>query len=369
MKMLYVLLFTTLFLGANDAVHEFAPSKDCQKCHEQIYSEYYGSMHANATPQKDPIHNAIWNKQIAMTKTEQYSCGKCHTPGADNLDKMTTPGEKALFDASNPTHQEAIGCAYCHRIEKIEEHAQSNTNIISKDKNSYYGSNRSSLDSPYHKIITDENENFKNGNVCVGCHSHNVNKFGLNLCSSNVNSEMNSANCVSCHMPQVNGSASSIIDTKTHSFHGFAGAHFHSEMLSKYVNISILRNIDHFIVNVDNQSSHALLLHPARLALLKISVTRDKETTELEKEVFVRVIGKDGKPSMPWMADSIIKDTMIQANEKRAVRRDFKLQKGDRVDVVLGWFLVNPKALEPLGLKDEKTAKEFKVFKKESFTF
>ena len=177
------------------------------------------------------------------------------------------------------------------------------------------------------------------------------------------------ANCVSCHMPKVEGSFSSIIETKTHSFHGFAGAHFHSEMLGKYVNISILRNIDHFIVNVDNQSSHALLLHPARMAVLKISVTRDKETTELEKEVFVRVLGKDGKPSMPWMADSIIKDTMIQANEKRAVRRDFKLQKGDRVDVVLGWFLVNPKALEPLGLKDEKTAKEFKVFKKESFTF
>jgi hypothetical protein len=326
-------------------------------------------MHANATVDKDAIHRAVWNKQTSMTKTEQYSCGKCHTPTADNLDKMLKQGEKAMPDAANATHQEAISCAYCHRIEKIEEHKQSNTNIISKTPKEYYGAGRSSLDSPYHKIKTDENSNFKNGNICVGCHSHNVNKAGLNLCSTNVNSEMNEANCVSCHMPKVEGSFSSIIETKTHAFHGFAGAHKNSDMLKKYIDISITRNIDNFIVNIDNRSSHALLLHPARMAVLKISVIRDAKTTELEKEVFVRVIGKDGEPAMPWAADSVIKDTMIQANEKRAVKREFKLQKGDKVDVVLGWFLVNPKALESLELQNEKVATEFKVFKKESFSF
>jgi hypothetical protein len=362
-------LLLVISIFANDAVHEFAPSKECQKCHTQIYDEFYGSMHANATVDKDAIHRAVWNKQTSMTKTEQYSCGKCHTPTADNLDKMLKQGEKAMPDAANATHQEAISCAYCHRIEKIEEHKQSNTNIISKTPKEYYGAGRSSLDSPYHKIKTDENSNFKNGNICVGCHSHNVNKAGLNLCSTNVNSEMNEANCVSCHMPKVEGSFSSIIETKTHAFHGFAGAHKNSDMLKKYIDISITRNIDNFIVNIDNRSSHALLLHPARMAVLKISVIRDAKTTELEKEVFVRVIGKDGEPAMPWMADSVIKDTMIQANEKRAVKREFKLQKGDKVDVVLGWFLVNPKALESLELQNEKVATEFKVFKKESFSF
>ncbi|OHD96601.1 MAG: hypothetical protein A3E21_08730 [Sulfurimonas sp. RIFCSPHIGHO2_12_FULL_36_9] len=369
MKTISLILLLGISIFANDSAHEFAPSKECQKCHTQIYDEFYGSMHANATVDKDVIHKAVWNKQVVMTKTEQYSCGKCHTPTADNLDKMLKPGEKAMPDAANATHQEAISCAYCHRIEKIEEHKQSNTNIISKTPKEYYGAGRSSLDSPYHKIKTDENKNFKNGNICVGCHSHNVNKAGLNLCSTNVNSEMNEANCVSCHMPKVEGSFSSIIETKTHAFHGFAGAHKNSDMLSKYVNISITRNIDNFIVNIDNRSSHALLLHPARMAVLKISVSRDAKTTELEKEIFVRVIGKDGEPAMPWMADSVIKDTMIQANEKRAVKREFKLQKGDKVDVILGWFLVNPKALESLELQNEKVATEFKVFKKESFSF
>lgn len=369
MQKFFILLYGAALLFANDTAHTFAPSHECKECHARIYAEYYGSMHANATPDKDPIHKAVWDKQTSMTKMRQYTCGKCHTPAADNLDEMTATGKSALFDENNPTHKEAISCAYCHRIQSIQEHAQSNTNIIAKDERTYFARGRSTLDSPYHKILTEENENFKNGNVCIGCHSHNVNQAGLNLCSTNTNKELDGANCVSCHMPQVEGSFSSVIETKTHAFHGFAGAHYRSDMMTKYVDISILRNINDFIVNVDNRSSHALLLHPMRTAVLKISVTREGKTTELEKEVFVRVLGKDAKPSVPWAAETVIRDTMIQANEKRAVKREFKLQKGDRVDVVLGWFLVNPKALETFGLQNEKTAKEFKVFKQESFTF
>lgn len=369
MKKISLILVFVVFLFANDGVHEFASNQECQACHPKIYDEYQGSMHANSTPDKDPIHKALWDKHPHNKKLSQYSCGKCHSPAADNLDKMLTKGQKAMPDVNNATHQEAVSCAYCHRIQSIQKHMQSNTNIISKDKKSYYGSGRSSLASPYHKIISKENKHFANGNVCIGCHSHNVNKSGLNLCSTNVNDELSGANCVSCHMPKVKGSFSSIIETGDHSFHGFAGAHYNSDMLSKYVNISVLRNIDNFIVNIDNQSSHAFLLHPMRTAVLKISLTRENKTIELEKEVFVRVIGKDGKPAMPWIADKTLKDTMIQANEKRAVKRDFKLKKGDKVNVVLGWFLVNPKAVEKLGLKDEKAATEFHVFKKQSFEF
>ena len=369
MKALYLLFFLLSSLFANDAVHDFAPSSECKECHTQIYSEFYGSMHANATPTQDPIHKAVWDKHPINKKFDRYVCGKCHTPTADNLDKMLTKGEKSLPDVNNATHQEAISCAYCHRIESIEKHPQSNTNIINKTPNSYYGNSKIGPDSPYHKIMTSGNEHMQNGNVCVGCHSHKMNKNKLNVCSTNVANEMDGANCVSCHMPKVKGSMSEISDTKTHSFHGFPGSHFNSDMLTKYVDISILRNIDNFVVNIDNRSSHALLLHPLRVGILKISVQRAHKTIKLQKEVFVRVIGKDKKPAMPWIADSVIKDTMIKANEKRAVKRDFKLLEGDRVDVVLGWFLVNPKAVKKLGLEKEKVATEFHLFKKQSFTF
>jgi hypothetical protein len=170
-------------------------------------------------------------------------------------------------------------------------------------------------------------------------------------------------------MPKVDGSVSSLHKTKQHTFHGFAGSHYNSEMLQKYVDISLLKEINDFIVNIDNRTSHALLLHPLRTAVLKVSVTRDGKTTKLKNEIFVRVIGDKGKPAMPWKASITLKDTMIKANEKRAVKYDFKLQKGDRVDVVLGWYLVNPKALKKLQLQNSEIAKRFQVFKKESFNF
>nr|WP_321267838.1 multiheme c-type cytochrome [uncultured Sulfurimonas sp.] len=369
--MKFILLSIVLFISAsaNNAVHTYAKSEECKACHTKIYDEYYGSMHANSTPSKDPIHKAVWDRHAQNLNEGRYACGKCHTPTADNLDKMTTKGQKVLPDANNETHQEGISCAYCHRIKSIELHKVTNTNIMTNTEKNYFGTMAEHMESPFHGITSEGNEHMQNGNVCIGCHSHKKNKHGLNVCSTNINNELDGANCVSCHMPKVDGSVSVLHETKKHAFHGFAGSHFHSEMLTKHVNISLLREINSFKVNVDNQTSHALLLHPMRMAVLKVKVIRDAKTINLKDEVFVRIIGADGKPAMPWLAKEDIKNTMIKANEKRVVEYDFKLQKGDKVEVVLGWFLVAPKALKGLGLEKEEVATKFNIFQKRTFNF
>lgn len=372
MKPLVFLLsaFIATSLFANDAVHKFASSEDCKACHTKIYAEFSASMHANSTPQKDPVHAAVWNKHPKNLKFQQYSCGKCHTPTANNLGDMLTKGKSALPLVDNETHQAGISCAYCHRIQSIKlNDTPSNTNIISTQEKKYYGTIKDNLASPYHAIMTTGNEHMANGNVCVGCHSHKKNKHRLNVCSTNIDNELDGANCVSCHMPKVDGSVSILNNTENHSYHGFPGSHFDSDMLTKHVDISMIRQINNFIVNIDNRTSHSLLLHPLRVAVLKVSVTREGETTRLEDEIFVRVIGHDGKPSMPWKASTTLEDSMIQANEKRVVKYDFKILNGDKVDIVLGWFLVNPKSLQALKLENEKVATEFHEFIRESFTF
>ncbi len=366
-----ILLFWAIIaLSANDTVHKFAKSEDCKACHSSIYDEFYGSMHANSTPQKDPIHNAVWRDHPQNKKAERYGCGKCHTPGADDLDKMLTKGKKALPDQQNETHQAGISCAYCHRIESIELHSTpSNTNIIAKEEKKYFATLKEHVDSPYHAIETEGNAHMQNGNVCIGCHSHKRNKWGLNVCSTNIDNEMDGTNCVSCHMPKVDGSVSEFKDTKVHAFHGFAGSHSNSEMLEKYVDLLVQKSDKDFTVTIDNHTTHALLLHPLRLAVLKVSVTRDGKTIQLKDEEFARVIGKDGKPAMPWVADTTLKDTMIQANEKRDVKYDYVIEKGDSVEVILGYYLVNPQVIKSLKLQDEKIATDFHEFKKQLFTF
>ena len=168
-------------------------------------------------------------------------------------------------------------------------------------------------------------------------------------------------------MPKVKGSVSNLNETKEHSFHGFPGTHSHQGMLSQYVDIELNRKTDAFNVSIYNKSSHALSLHPMRLMQARVKVTRGKEVVELENKNFSRVIGAEGKPTPPWLAKEVVKDTAIQGNEKRALNYPYTLQKGDIVEVTIGYYLVNPKMLKGLGLQKSEVATKFHLFKTEIF--
>lgn len=317
-QMFRTLLLPLVFVINLVASSNFAPNEDCKTCHPLIYDEFSASMHVHSTPQKDPIHNSVWAKHPQNIKMNKYGCGKCHTPTAEKNSIPTADSQK---------HQQGISCAYCHRIKEIKHHPKSNINITTSTEKNYFGTLEDHIESPYHGIVSEGNEHMKNGNVCIGCHSHKMNKYKLNVCSTNIDNELDGANCVSCHMPKVAGSVSNLNERKQHTFHGFAGSHLHQDMLSKYVDISVLREIESFTVNIDNRTSHALLLHPLRVAVLKVSVTRAGKTTKMKNEVFVRVIGHDGKPAMPWAATTTLKDTMIKANEKEVLNMITKFKK------------------------------------------
>jgi hypothetical protein len=366
MKYLLVILLFITFAEANNKSLKYEPNSTCKSCHPKIYDEYEPSMHQNAVSFEDPIHGAVWNKHPKNLKKGKYGCAKCHIPAASNLDDMIAKGKKAMPDMGNETHKEGVSCAYCHRIKSIELHKKSNTNIMSEKEHSYYGT-LVSKGSVFHAIVTEGNEHIRNGNVCIGCHSHKMNKFGLNVCSTNIENEMDGANCVSCHMPQVKGSVSTLTQRETHAFHGFAGTHFHQEMLAQYVDLNMTQEGSHFSIMIHNRASHSLMLHPLRVVKLLTSVKRGEKTTVLKEHTFARVIGKNGKPAMPWVADKEIKNSMISHHEKRTVAFDFELKKGDEVEVTLGYYLVNPKVLQSLKLQNNEVATRFNLLKTATF--
>jgi len=365
--LLIFILFGTSPLFSNDQTHTYAKNSECMACHPKIYDEYMQSQHQKSTIYKDPIHAAVWAKHPKNLKKEQYGCGKCHTPAADNLDDMLIKGRKALPDRENISQNEGISCAYCHRIKSIDLHDKTNTNIIDTKEKHYYGTLRSKMGSPFHEISSSNNEHMQNGNVCVGCHSHKKNKSGLNVCSTNIENEMEGTNCVSCHMPQVKGSVSSLNETKTHAFHGYPGTHSHSYMLTKYIGMTMNKGKNSFDIDIENKTSHALLLHPLRLAVLNVSVTRGKKTKQFKTQTFVRVIGKNGKLAMPWIANIELKNTMIQHHEKRKTSYEYALKAGDKVKAVLGYYLINPKVLSKLKLQEDKESKRLHILKESSF--
>ncbi|MCW8895061.1 MAG: cytochrome c family protein [Sulfurimonas sp.] len=364
MKTLLYILALSSILFAN------ADTASCKKCHPLIVAEFETSMHKKSSIYEDKVHKAVWDLHPAKAKGD-YKCAKCHTPNA------TTAEEE----------HEGITCISCHTIMDVEKHAQANKNVyLKKPKTffsaepgresqkveykqvtSWFGMNKTTVGSAYHDIDY-TNEKFYNGEMCMGCHSHKQNSHEFSVCTTDeAGAKDKKSNCITCHMPKVDGSATTVVKTKQHAYHGFAGARVKPEMLSQYVELNFNNKQKGFEVIIDNKAPHNLMTHPLRVVQLRTVLVRDAKQIALKTHTFVKVIGKDGKPSMPWIATEVVKDTMIKANEKRVVEFDETLKAGDKIEVKLGFFVVNPKVLKKLNLQDDKELTKFTTLKSTHF--
>lgn len=364
-KLLVFLLLqvTCLFAEVKQA---FESNEYCKKCHPDIYKEYEQSMHRNSTIFKDPIHKAVWDKHPSNIKKQKYKCAKCHTPTADNIEDMLGKGTKGMPDASNETHTQGILCSYCHRIESVEHGAMSNINKIHSETKSYYGTRDKPLNSAGH--YQKYSENFKNGQVCMGCHSHKKNNEKLDVCVTDMAKTDDSKNCITCHMPQIKGGMSIEGKTETYAFHGFPGANLHKEKLVDYIKMLFIKEDTSFKISIENKSPHNLMLHPMRYTQLLVSVQRDGKVQEFKPEVFVRIIGKDKKPTPPWLANEIVKNTIIKGKETTILNYEKVLQKGDKVKVILGYYLVKPEVAKKFDIKMNKHISTFHILKNKTYT-
>ena len=364
----------------------FVKSSVCKGCHPIIYAEYYESAHRKASVYEDELHKAVWDKHPDKQK-KQYTCAQCHTPTDIKLLKALENNKEAMPEKNELQTQEAVSCVYCHKIQDIKEHTKSNKNSISlqeklffsaDDKHravnnkkytsekSLFGMVKTKTGSPFHRIDY-SNEAFYNGKMCMGCHSHLKNDNNLDLCRvEKEGAQDEETNCISCHMPKVKGSATSIKQTKKHTYHGFASTSKNNAMLAKYVKIKFKKSNNAFNISIKNEASHNLFLHPMRLAKLEVRVLRGDEPKFTKIEYFSRVLGKDGKPTLPWLANKVIHNSMIKANEKRVIDYDFTLKTNDTIEVVFGYYRVNPKMLDTFKL-DAKKYGVFHIMKKEYF--
>jgi mono/diheme cytochrome c family protein len=362
--LLYIIaLASVLFANAEDIA-------SCKKCHPTIASEFETSMHKKATVYEDKVHAAIWDKHPAKAKGN-YKCAKCHTPNTTS---------------KNPEH-EGVTCISCHTITDVQQHAKANKNIYSKKAKTFYSAekgretekvvykttttwwgNKTTIGSAYHDIDY-TNENYYTGEMCMGCHSHKQNSHKFNVCETDEAGAKNKKeNCITCHMPKILGTATTVRLSEKHAYHGFAGARVEPRMLAKYVEFDFKKSAKGFDITLHNKAPHDLMSHPLRVVQLRVTIIRDEKHTDLKTHSFVRTVGHEGKPSMPWVATEIVKDNMIKANEKRVVSFDDTIQSGDIVEVVLGFYIVNPKVLKKLNLEDDKEINKFTVLKSQNFT-
>lgn len=372
MKHILFLIFAIVNLSAQTS----QANQTCKACHPKIYEEYQHSHHKNASIFNDPIHKAIWELHPKRQKGDYSACAKCHTPNDKALQGVPIPND------AQP--HEPIACISCHQIENISMHAKANKNHYTqneklmfsadetkkgtkleyKEVKSFFGLSTKKIGSPYHDIDYG-NENFYNANVCMGCHSHKQNAHDFAICDLEVKEGTSKETCISCHMPQTAGAMANQHKTPTHAFHGSTALVDNPTHLGKYIKLSFDKKAHGFTVSIENKANHTLAPHPLRLSKLIITINREGKEIVLE-ESFVNVIGIDGKPSMPWLANSVIKDTTIKAYETRKVTFDTPLHAGDQIILRFGYHKVNPKAATTLGIGEDET--KFITLVKETLT-
>lgn len=364
-KFLLLLCAWSGFVFAN--MH-FAKNKECSACHTVIYDEYMGSQHAKATVFKDPIHGAVYDKHPQYNKKNMYRCGHCHVPTASNLGTLVKKNG-GVPDESSATQNEAISCAYCHRIEDVKPAGWRNKNIVSKEAKVYMTAKSNPGSSPFHGLKTNKDV-FKDGKLCMGCHAHKSNGKDFQVCATNINNNAAKKSCVECHMHKVDGAPSVTSTAKTHTFHGFPGLHGDLSHLSQYVtmDISTKEANSMFTVVVNHDVPHPSLLHPLRSSELRVSVNSGGSVTKMETRKIIKKIGVNGKPSAPWLATQIVHDTRIPANSKKAYPYKWNLKSGDVITATFGYYLVKPKAWKKFDLKDNEEATKFRVIREEIFT-
>ncbi len=354
----------------------------CKTCHPIIYQEYEGSAHSRSSIYRDPVHKAVWDRHPAKAKNN-YNCAKCHTPS----DHKLISGEANL--SSNEIQlTEPISCLACHQVESVEKHAKSNKNVYTdkkkyiysndkekrgkkvsfKEKSYLFGLIKIGTGSPYHQIDY-SNENYYNGNSCMGCHSHKQNGKSFTVCDLEVKQGESKESCISCHMPKVKGTLANQKQSVTHAYHGVGIHSVTPRILSEYIKLSMEKHSDGFSIAIKNEATHTLFPQPLRLNQLRVVIQRDSKDIVLDTHSFVRVIGKNGKPAMPWVADSIITDTTIKALETRVVQYNTAIESGDMVRVEFGYYMVNPKAAKKLGVDSGSDADKFIILKEKRFEF
>ncbi len=365
MRLLLTLSILSAFAFAN--MH-FAKNEECVACHPTISEEFEASQHNKSTIFKDPIHGAVYNAHPSKAN-DSYICGNCHTPTADNLDALVTSKNGTIPDPKNETQNEAISCAFCHRITDVTEGALMDKSITSDEEKVYFTRKENPQEVPFHGLKTNK-AIFEDGKVCLGCHAHKGNKNAFQVCITDINPKASKKNCIECHMHKVEGAPSIMSEATEHTYHGFPGLHGDLTNLSQYVNLDITVEDDKkvFDVIVKHDSPHSSLLNPLRFSQLAVSIQRGDEIINMEPQQLFKMIGAKGKMAPPWLATEIIRDTRIPPNTKKTYTYAHKLKTGDIITAKFGYFLVPPHMLKNLKLEENEEAKKFRVISTKKFT-
>jgi len=370
-KLVYATLGAGLIVSgqltaADTPVHHVS-AEVCKTCHEDVYRQWAGSMHAKSTALHDPIHGTFYQQVVGDPKAEGVKhkasgkypvCLNCHAPNAAR-------DGKTKLD-SNVAYAEGVNCVACHTLKafkgidapdgkmklglkayELSETIQGPQGInrgaeqLSAATDLFGGASTADqkpnphLGAPVEVdgkkipgLPMESNPKLMQSNdACMGCHDKRPNPHGVALCQTgdeykNVSGQVH---CISCHMPVADGVAN----------HGMGGGH-DIAMLRRSVlfDMEAKKKGNKIVAKVDvkNQNPHSLPTGaPFRNMYVKVmaydksgEVVWESSAGHPSKDdpqayFYYELVDEKGQPAMPPMAKGLGKDTRLKPHETRTL--------------------------------------------------
>ena len=359
---LLILLFIGCSVGsvlakANESLHHVS-AKECKTCHEDIYSQWKGSMHANSTALKDPIHGAFYNavignpEQEGIKKKGKYPvCLQCHAPAAAKDGKTNL--------AAMQVYNEGVNCVACHTIssfkgtQKVEGGLRLGTQAYEFSDTSLQGPGTNHTKPDWQHPVFQNSANpevFKTSAVCMGCHDQRKNSNKVALCQTGdeIASSKGSGNCLNCHMPIVNGKAD----------HSLLGGHS-AKMVSKGLVMTMATETNNKTLEVTIKMSNQLPHNfptgaPFRNVYVKLTgydiqgqevwvSSQSHPAKDDKKAMFMYSLGDaEGNPTSPPKATQVLADTRLKPHETRELIYTLPKEKIVKLRAVAYYDLLLP---------------------------
>ncbi len=397
----FLLVANSAFANAkdDDSIHHVS-AKVCQTCHKETYKQWKGSMHANSTALKDPIHGAFYRKVIGDPTKEGVKmkngkfpvCLQCHAPNAAK-DKVTKLDSK-------PAYSEGVNCIACHTLkkfkgtkgkdgklklglnayeyaDKIQGTGRNSSHKLSAltaegDAFGFAGGDEEQKPNP-HKggpVTMDGKEisalpmesnpkQLRTSDACMGCHDKRNNSHGTPLCATGDEYAQSTAqvDCLSCHMPVSN-------DRADHSMGGGHNMGMLQRSVVFYMDSKKSGDTIKSTVTMENKQPHNMPTGaPFRNMHLKVTAydasgqvvweNAKGHPGKTDKQAYLKLtlVDADGKPTGPPTAKGVGSDNRLKPFEKRELNYDIPAKDVVLVRSELYYSLLWPGLVKKFGKK------------------
>lgn len=338
------------------------PSRECGKCHKDIYASWKNSLHAQAV--SNPVFNTAYlQASFANREEAKRKCLPCHAPIAVLTDD---------FGLRRAISRESINCDYCHSITDVA------ANSAGPKPEFEFGHVKQgplkNVKSPVHS--TRYNKLYRQSLFCKGCHEY-TGENGAKLIETFSEWQKSpypakGIHCQDCHMRKIAGKivAEDIKKTlrKEISSHDIAGGHSltmrEKSIEVKITNIKRSRQKVAVTVEITNKGAgHKIPTGlPSKKIILQVSVqSKYGETMQTQMKFYQKlIVDKRGEKItddaviLMGKTGNIASDNRIGPMETRQERFTFFVPKGkgQRISAAV-FYSHNPKiiAVSPIRIK------------------